>query len=340
MTDELSTAISAEQSPASIETERHDALEKTEATLDNSIDAAFDKAFSDAPKSESKAYERDETGRFAPKATEAAATAAVAPETPAAPVAVANAIEAPTRFSADAKAAWATTPEPVKAEIGRAFTEMERGLQEYQARYAPLKPYEDMAKQHGTTVETALQNYTNMESMLERDPIAAFEKICNFIGETPQQFFARIQGQQQQSQNTDPMVANLRQQVGQLQEQLSSVSTTIQSQQDQELEQRISAWAQDKPRFNELRDTMAQLAQSNMATDLDQAYEMASRLKPASAPSQTAVVQPKLDLKAQTQKGQLSTTGAPVSGSNPAFRKPASSATDAIDRAFSMAGIG
>jgi chromosome segregation ATPase len=176
--------------------------------------------------------------------------------------------------------------------------------------------------------------------MLEANPVQAFEKICEFIGKTPQQFFAEIQGSQQQQQNVDPMVANLRQQVAQLEQKLSGVSTDIQSRQEAELEQQIQAWASTKPRFNELRETMVKLAQSGMATDLDNAYEQASRLIPATASVQQAQVQTKPDLKAQTQKGQLSTTGAPISGSNPAFRKPASSATDAIDRAFSMAGIG
>lgn len=347
MTETAQSAVVAEQSsipstpntstPASTETERHNALEKTASTLDASLDNAFDKVFSDAPKPEGKAFERDETGRFAPKAgdkveQQSAPVEAVAPVVDTKP-----AVEPPTRFSPDAKAAWATTPEPVKAEINRAMTEMERGLQEYQTRYAPLKPYEEMAKQHGTSLETALQNYTNMESMLAKDPVVAFEKICEFIGKTPQQFFSEISNGRQQQQPVDPIVSQLRQQVEQLQQQLSGVSTTIQSQQEAEVQQQIQAWASDKPRFEELRETMAKLAQGGMVNDLDEAYEMAARLKPAAV--QPAPTQTKPDLKAQTLKGSLSTTGAPVSGSNPALRKPASSATDAIDRAFSAAGL-
>jgi len=351
MTDIAQSAVTADQSstptetestaPASIETERHDALEKTSSTLDSSLDNAFDKVFGNEAKPEGKAYERDETGRFAPKTgdkvenTAATAESTAAPTAEAQPVETKLAIEAPTRFSADAKAAWATTPDPVKAEINRAMSEMERGLQEYQTRYAPLKPYEEMAKQSGSSLETALQNYTNMETMLVQNPVAAFEKICEFIGKTPQQFFSEISSGQQQT--VDPVVMQLRQQVEQLQQQLSGVSTTIQSQQESEMQQQIEAWAADKPRFNELRETMAKLAQSGMVNDLDEAYEMASRLKPAAV--QSTPIQPKPDLKAQTLKGSLSTTGAPVSGSNPALRKPASSATEAINRAFSAAGL-
>jgi hypothetical protein len=349
MTDELSTVVSTEQSSTpsntenqSTETARHDALEQTSNTLDASIDNAFDKVFGNDTKQEKQETSRDEKGRYAPKAELAPTPDAPAPVTPTATEQTATpavAIEAPSRFSPDAKAAWATTPEPVKAEINRAMGEMQQGLQEYQARYAPLKPFEDAAKQHGTTIEAALQNYTSMENMLTNDPVNAFEKICEFIGKTPQQFFEEISNGQQRQANADPIVSQLQQQVQALQQQLSGVSTSIQSQQDVETEQRINAWASDKPRFTELRDTMIQLAQSGMANDLDTAYQMAERLKPATVQVQPAIQQ-KPDLKAQTQKGQLSTYGAPVSGSNPAYRKPASSASEAIERSFAQLGLG
>jgi hypothetical protein len=348
MTDELSTAVSAEQSSTpsntenqSTETARHDALEQTSNTLDASIDNAFDKVFGNDTKPEKQETARDEKGRYSPKTEVTAETTAASVEKPTTEQAAtpAVAIEAPSRFSPDAKAAWATTPEPVKAEINRAMGEMQQGLQEYQTRYAPLKPFEDAAKQHGTTIEAALQNYTTMENLLTSDPVNAFEKICEFIGKTPQQFFSEISNGQQQQANVDPIVSQLQQQVQALQQQLSGVSTSIQSQQDAETEQRINAWASDKPRFTELRDTMIQLAQSGMANDLDTAYEMATRLKPASV-QQQPIIQQKPDLKAQTQKGQLSTVGAPVSGSNPAYRKPASSVSESIERSFAQLGLG
>ena len=330
--------------PAGPETSRIEALDKA-PTLDSSIDNAFDKVFGDEAKPEGKAYERDEAGRFTAKAAEAAAKVeqAVAVAKDAAqpqeqPQALATAFDAPTRFSADAKAAWTATPDPVKAEINRAVSEMEKGLQDYQTRYAPLKPYEDMAKQYGTTIEAALQNYTNMETMFQTDPKAGFAKICEYIGKTPQQFIAELSGQQAAPQlQQDQTISELRQTIARLEQQVSGVSTSIQSQNEAAVEAQIQVWAADKPRFTELRETMSQLAQSGMANDLDEAYAMAERLKPAPAP---AIVAPKPDLKAQTQKGSLSTTGAPVSGSNPAFRKPASSPAEAVDRAFAQIGFG
>jgi hypothetical protein len=345
MTFEAQTSDVAEQSvapsndaPISTETARHEAQEKTSVSLDASVDNAFDKVFgTDDETPQAPTGTRDEKGRFAPKAETTPEPAAKTTDenTPAPAL---TAVEPPSRFSADAKAAWATTPDPVKAEINRAMSEMQQGLQEYQTKYTPLKPYEDAAKQSGTTIEAALQNYTNMESMLTTNPVAAFEQICEFIGKTPQQFFSEISSERQQQSAPDPVISQLQQQVHMLQQQLSGVSTTIQSQNDIETEKRINAWAADKPRFGELRDTMLTLAESGLADDLDSAYEMAGRLKPAAAPQQAPQTTP--DLKAQTQKAKLSTVGAPVSGSNPAYRKSAVSASEALDRSFAALGIG
>jgi hypothetical protein len=353
MTDISTTAAPAEQSsiietpsaaPASQETARHDAMENTSNSLDSSIDNAIDKVFgNDTEKVPSALSSRDERGRFSPKSEDAAPVAKVEPVTTA-PIAEAQPVtpivDVPARFSPDAKAAWAAVPEAVKGEVNRAFSEMEKGLNEYKDRYAPLKPFEDMASQYGTTIETALNNYVTMETALEQNPVQGFTKICEFLGKTPQQFIAEITGQQQQAPSQqESTILQLQQQVQQLTQQLSGVSTSIQSRQDAEIEQQITAWASDKPRFNELRDSMGQLARAGMVDDLDEAYAMAERIKPATVQAQAAL-QPKPDLKAQTQKGSLSTTGAPVSGSNPAFRKPASSAAEAVERSFAQLGIG
>jgi hypothetical protein len=347
---DVSNTPAPSEAPVSTETARHDALEKTQNTLDASIDNAFDKVFGDNTKSQEQASQRDDKGRFAAKATDTVATPA-APVQTAAPTATLEAkpsagLDVPARFSPDAKAAWSTIPDSVKGEVNRTLGEIEQGIKTYQEKYAPLKPYEEMAAQAGSTLDVALRNYTNMEQAFAQSPVQGFETLCNFIGKDPAQFIAEITGQQPppitQQDNT---IRSLQQQVQQLTEQITGVSTTIQSQQDAEMEQNIMAWASDKPRFTELRETMAKLAQSGMANDLDSAYEMADRLIPSAQRLTPAAVTPattqaKPNLLAQTQKGQLSTVGAPVSGSNPAYRKPAASAAEAIDRSFAQLGIG
>lgn len=320
-------------------------------TARDSIDRAF--AALDTPeggdtsKPEGDARKRDAQGKFAAGDTpEAAQAAEAAPVTPEAPKPASPLDEPPARFSADAKAAWATLPEAVRGETKRAFTEMEQGLQRYQETVAPLKPFLDMAAQHNTTLPQALSNYIGIENLLKQDLPSGLAKICENMGTSLRDVAAQILGQapDAQASQSDATIRELRQHIGRLEQQVGGVTSTIQQQQDAQLAQQVQAFAAERPRFEELKPTMAQLLQSGMASDLSDAYEMANRLNPGSVPpamqsAPTAAPAAKPDLTAQTRKGQLSITGAPSSGSNPINRKPPSSASEAINRAFAQVGI-
>ena len=89
------------------------------------------------------------TQRYAAKATESepAPQATAAPVTPEAPPAATA--PAPDRFSKEAKDAWAATPDAVRKETERAFSELTKGLSEYQQRWEPVKQFDEMARQSG-----------------------------------------------------------------------------------------------------------------------------------------------------------------------------------------------
>lgn len=169
-------------------------------TKDNSLDAAIDKAVSAVearqkkvePKVEAKAEPKVE-----PKAAEPPKEAQRAPdgkfaakEQPAEPPKVeakpdSPHREAPARFSPDAKTAWETAPEPVKAEVHRAIKELEQGHQKYKAdaeAWSDLREFDQIAKQHGTTVKQALQGYISLEQQLKNDPLGGLEAIVSRIG--------------------------------------------------------------------------------------------------------------------------------------------------------------
>jgi hypothetical protein len=92
---------------------------------------------------------RDEKGRFKAKEQTAASTEEQKPleagadktKTPVADKVPGGHAEPPARFSADAKAAWATAPEAVRAETHRALKELSDGLSQYQQVFEPLKPF-------------------------------------------------------------------------------------------------------------------------------------------------------------------------------------------------------
>lgn len=264
--------------------------------------------------------------------------------------------EPPTRFSPDAKAAWKDAPEPVRAEVHRAFREMEQGVQRYRddaAAYADLKDYDALARQHGTSIKATMDQYLRLSQTLQsRDPMPAIQELLRHAGMTVQDLVAHVSGQQpeQASAGAAREIMELRNQVGQLQQQLQGelgqVKSTLQNQLQQGLLGEIQQFAADKPRFDELSMEIA--AQVRAGYDLDEAYERAydlaearaKRLNPlAAAPPPPAAAQTGAPDPAAQTRGSLSVTGAPAAGSDPRSRPPAKSAREAVDRAWAMSGL-
>jgi hypothetical protein len=252
----------------------------------------------------------------------------------------------PTRFSADAKAAWATAPDPVKAEVHRAIRELEQGHEKYKASaqaYEDIKEYDALAKQTGTTLKAALSNYVGIDALLRKDPIAGLERICGNLKLSLRDVAAHVMGQKpdEMASKHERTIAELRQTVQQLQRQVGGVTKSIEQQRSEAIVQNVATFAASHPRFDELSEAIHQ--EIGHGYDLATAYERAERLNPAPAaarPATKEIPAEKPDIAAQTRKGSLSVHGAPRSGSDPANRKPPSSAQESIERAFAQLGIG
>lgn len=257
-----------------------------------------------------------------------------------------NFVEPPKRFSADAKAAWAQAPEPVRAEITRAVKELEQGIAEYQTRWEPLKEFDALARQHGTTLDKAMANYVGIEQLIARDPLRGLNQVCENMGLSLREIAARIMGQtpDQNASQQDATIRELRNEIAGLKRELGGVSTTIRSEKEQATLKQIEDFASqpEHARFEELSEDIALFLKNGRAKDLQEAYELADRLNPVPqaqmAPAPAASAAPPADA-AHTRKGQLSLSGAPSSGSNPANRKPPSSAREALDRSFAALGL-
>lgn len=343
MTDEAITVAAEAAAPETV-TEAP-ALEPTPR---GAIDRAFASLDAVEPVADDKS--RGPDGKFAPKQAEPVAGPAEKVASEQKPVdaiddaskPVATFAEPPKRFSPDAKAAWDKAPEPVRAEITRAVTELEKGLSEYQQRWEPIKRFDEMARQHGTTIDKAMANYVGIEQKLDADPIAGLSQICDNMGFSLRDVAAHILGQapDQAASATDATTRALKQEIAALKQELGGVTTTIKSQTEQATLKQIEAFSADKPRFDELADDIAFFLDSRRAKDLQDAYELAERLNPAPqtmAPAPAATTAPAEP--AQPRKGNLSLSGAPSAGSNPATRKPPSSARSALDDAFARVGI-
>jgi hypothetical protein len=256
--------------------------------------------------------------------------------------------EPPTRFSPDAKTAWKDAPEPVRAEVHRAFREMEQGIQKYRddaTAFADLKDYDALAKQHGTTIRATMDQYIRLSQVLQsRDPMPAIQELLRHAGLTVQDLVAHVSGQQpeQASAGAAREIMELRNQVGQLQQQLQGelgqVKSTLQQQQQQGLLGEIQQFAADKPRFDELSMEIA--AQVRAGYDLDEAYVRAERLNPLpAAPVPPAAAQNGAPDPAVQPRGSLSVTGAPAAGSDPRNRGPSPTTRAALDKSFAFLGL-
>lgn len=321
---------------------------------------AADKPADKAAPVQSEGATRDETGKFAPKAGDTAKPADATQATPAAdpakvaPTTATPASDAPARFSPDAKAAWVTAPEPVKAEVTRAIKEMEAGIEKHRASaeaFEPVRRFHEMAKQGGTTLDKALEAYVGMEEAIRADvdagrvPVRGLEAVCNNFGMSLRQVAEFVLGQAPDAvaSQSDATVRELKAEIAALKQQVGGVTQTFAQQRESATIEQITAFA-SKPehaRFDELADDIAFFLQSGKTQDLSEAYALAERLNPApaaSAPQTAAIPAPAPDLTAQTRKGSLSITGAPSPGSNPANRQPSSSIKDALRKAQVLAG--
>jgi hypothetical protein len=267
---------------------------------------------------------------------------------------------APARFSTDAKAAWDTAPEPVRAEVTRMERELTAGVEKYRQRAerdSSIDEFHELAAKTGTDVKSALTKYVNMEQLLRTNPLKGLEAVCDNIGVSLKEVAAVVMGQtpdQAASQN-DATIRDLRGTIAQLEQRLAGVSQRFQQQDDAALHDLIGGWAADKPLFEILAPHIAaELKQNNhpaTTAGLDAAYssvlarhpELAALGKPPGAKpgakeSAEASAAAAAALEAQTLKGTKSINGAPAPGSDPTAKKRSKSIDEAIDRAFEAAG--
>lgn len=251
--------------------------------------------------------------------------------------------DAPARFSDDAKTAWATAPDAVKAETHRALRELESGVAKYKEAaeaYEPLRKFADIAKANETTIPEALERYVNIDKGLVSKDVnekaRSIELVLEAAGTNPSEYAAWVQGGgKAQTPQSDPVISELRQQVQALQQQLGQVSSSVQSQQQQELASQIEQWKADKPLVETLASEISHYYE-NDGLSLDDAYskakqEFEDKARRAGFISAQQAVPP--ENVAQTQRVQKSIAGSPGSGSYPAASQPSNSIAESIRRA-------
>jgi hypothetical protein len=294
---------------------------------------------SDAPR------ERAEHGHFAAKATPEnekniprnipGGQSTPAPTRPPAPPATWNIVQLPAdaphrnpprRWSQQAQAEWAAAPESVRASVQRMNKEFSQHYGRMRAdteAMNAIRPFHQMAQQHGTTLDRALNNYVGMENKLRADPIAGLDLIVNNLNlHTPdgQKLTLRDiawhvlnqtpdQHKTLQLANTQTAISH---QMGQLHQQQQAIARGLQQ---LHYERRFShtragvdRFAETHPRLDELGDLIER--ELKLGFDLPTAYQRADLLRPATHAAQTRTS------AAQTRTSDRSIHGAPDSGSS------------------------
>jgi hypothetical protein len=273
------------------------------------IAAAFEAAEADIPaettevtegETEAQAAERarDEKGRFAPKAAVEAAPAeeqpkdqAVAKEPVADHVEVdAKTVDAPRPppgWSPAAKVAFATLPPEVQQSVAKREQEVNQGFAKL-AEYKPIERFAEMAKQSGTTLDRALENYVGMETRLRQDFPAGIVELCQRQGIHPVALANHIlarngvapsegqagetpQARQQASVDLTP-----------IHQELNALKSYVQQQQSATVQTEIERFASDPKHtfFENVKADMGRLINSGYAENLDDAYEKACWANP------------------------------------------------------------
>lgn len=291
---------------------------------------------------------RGPDGKFVAKEAAPAPEVPEAPETPA-EEAQPVVSDAPARFSSEAKAAWATTPPAVQAEIGRAFGELEKGLNEYRAKYEPIRAVAEMAEAQGQTLADVINHYTGIERLLAQDPLQGLDRICQNMGMSLRDVAAHVMGQP--APEVPQQVAQLSGRLREAEGELARYRAAERRQQEQaqsKAMETVSSFAAEAPRFAELEATIAGVLTSNLMrrtgdalADLKTAYGIAERLIPGSAPAPvaapaaTAATPP--PAAHAPKKAGISIDGAP--GSNPSVAPRSKTTREAVMRAAQAAGL-
>jgi hypothetical protein len=284
-----------------------------------------------APAPAARDDNRDDKGRFASKDGRPAEPAVKRPEKAAAqptpvdkaskpedqakPEATPVAGAPPPSFSVKTKAEWDKLPEHVRADIVKRETEMQTGLSALRD-YKDLKPWSDMAAQHGTTIGKALEHYTGLENIMRRDLAHGMKIIAQNFGYSQAQaaeFFGKLgaqlggaapngqagaasQAQGQPGVEQDPLLEVLRPILGPVMQEISGLKSQLATRQSMErnvatktLGEAIEKFSSDPANrfYADTEETITRLFETGMVpltgnhqADLKKAYDLALSMNP------------------------------------------------------------
>lgn len=257
-------------------------IESTEVESSPVETASSDPPESSESSSEKAARLRDEAGRFAK--VEAKAEAEEQTEEVKAAEEPKPVRKAPSSWKKDYWGHWekvGADPElaPLQDYIEQRESEFAKGVSTYREEAMKAKelreaiePFVPVLQQHGLNPAVHISNLMGAHQALSMgspdQKLQMFQRLATEYG-------VPIQGLTGQ---VDPQQFQVLQELNALKQQLGSFQQTAQERQQAEMAAQIETFKSNASHFEEVRPLMAQLLESRVATDLQDAYEKAIRL--------------------------------------------------------------
>jgi len=197
-----------------------------------------------------------------------------------------------------ARAEWAAAPESIRGEVHRMVQETDGLHRRYRGDHETMnsiRHFHEMATQHGTTLDRALENYTGMERKLRTDVLGGLDIIVNNLDlksadgqkltfrDLCYHYLNQSPEQQRLIQHSNAQNAQSHQ-IGALHQTVQTLAQSIQQlhheKQFTQTRSSVDAFADLHPRFDELGELIEQ--ELKFGFDLETAYRRAEMLRPGS----------------------------------------------------------
>jgi hypothetical protein len=215
---------------------------------------------------------RDESGKFARTTTDEE----IAPVEP-----IVETKPRPSSWKKDYEEQWGQLDPTLQDYIGQREADYAKGVSTYKNQWdsaqplvQAIEPFMPLLQQHNIEPSTWISNLGKAHATLAMG-----------TPEQKQQMFAQLANDYGVSLNamagqaSDPQFSMIAQELNQIKNQWNQFQSQQERTEQNQLQNEIRSFQQDKPYFEEVRETMAGLLQAGMADDLQSAYDKAIRLQ-------------------------------------------------------------
>lgn len=258
-------------------------MEETQITLRDSIANAIEEHAPEEIVQETQVDRpRDESGRFAKQAQETEQKPIEVQQEPQEAQAESQQVKPrPSSWKKDYEDQWTKLDPTLQDYIAQRESEFAKGVSTYKQNwdsvepiYEAMQPFMPLLQQHNIQPQQWISNLGNAHKALAlgspEEKLQMFARLANDYGVN----LGALTGQQQY----DPQFSMITQELGQVKNQLAEFQQQREAQEMASLQNDIEAFKQNAPHFEDVRETMAQLLQSGVASDLKTAYDKAIRL--------------------------------------------------------------